>query len=114
MACRSRPACPALNETDASTAVGAYRLALGAQPGAAQFHHVALLKETRWLQALAHSRRSSGNNQVARMQRHEMADVADEEGNLEDHGRRRARLMALAIDLEPQVEILRIGDFIGR
>ena len=54
----------------------------------------------------------AGRDDVAGVQRQELAQVADEFFNAEDHGAGGAVLPALAIDLEPQFEVLRIGDFV--
>src|SRR5512133_3774417 len=62
-------------------------LRLLAEPGNAQAHHVARLQVNRgWLAAHAHARRGPGADQVARVQRHEPADVADQLRDAEDHG----------------------------
>src|SRR6478609_7103910 len=92
-----------------------YLLRLLAQPGDAQAHGIARLQENRrGLAAHAHARRRAGADQVPGVQRHEAADVADQLRDAEHHGPGAAVLEALAIDLQPHVEILRVADFIGR
>ncbi len=44
---------------------------------------------------------------------HELADIGDDIGDAEDHRPGRTVLVALAIDLEPHGEVLRIGDFVA-
>src|SRR5260221_7763149 len=52
-------------------------LLLLAEAGDAQLHLVARLEEARRLLAHADARRRAGGDDVARQQRHEMADIAD-------------------------------------
>jgi hypothetical protein len=61
-------------------------LALLAQPFDAERHHVALLQVERRLHAQAHAGRRAGGDDVAGQQRHEVADVAHQLGDVEDHG----------------------------
>src|SRR5258707_1176903 len=51
---------------------------------------------------------------IARAQAHEVTDVRDQVGDVEDHRAGVAALEAMSVDLEPQLEILRIADFIRR
>ena len=64
--------------------------------------------------AHADARRRAGRDDVARQQRHELADVADQMRDAEHHRARVAALHALAVDVEPHVERLRIGHFVAR
>src|ERR1041384_6885408 len=64
-------------------------------------------------QAGIRSGRRAGGDDVAAMQRHERADVADQPCTFEDHLRRRAALHRLAVQLERDVERLRIGDLLS-
>ena len=66
------------------------------------------------LHAHAHARRRAGGDDVAGQQRHVARDVGDERGDAEDHRPRVAALPALAVDVEPHVEVLRILDLVGR
>ncbi len=65
------------------------------------------------LDAHADARRGAGGDHVARLQAHELAEIGDEVRDAEDHGLGRAVLVAVAVDFEPHLEVLRIGDFVG-
>ena len=65
------------------------------------------------LPAHADARRGAGGDDVARLQGHELADVADDLGHGEDHGAGVARLHALAVDVEPHVEALHVADLVA-
>ena len=49
---------------------------------------------------------------VAGHQRHVCADIAHELGHAENHGDGVSRLHPLAVEIEAQIEALRIGDFV--
>src|SRR5215470_15473599 len=51
---------------------------------------------------------------IAGLERHEAADIADDMRDAEDHGLRAAGLHALAVDVEPHVEGLRVRDLVPR
>ena len=57
--------------------------------------------------------RRAGRDDVAGLEAHESAQVADEELHAEDHRLRRPVLIAVPVDFEPQAEILTVGDFVG-
>ncbi len=77
-------------------------------------HGVAMLQVDRiGLLAFADAGRRSGDNQIARLERYEAADIGQGFGDREDHGFRVAGLHALAVDIEVHVEVLRITQFIG-
>src|SRR5579862_6191692 len=63
--------------------------------------------------AHANAGRRAGDDDVARLQHHEMREIRDELADVEDHRLRIARLHALAIDVEPEVQALHIGDFLA-
>ena len=52
--------------------------------------------------------RRSGNDEIARLQRHVTADIGNRLRDSEDHGLRIARLFAFAIDVEKHVQVLRV------
>lgn len=56
---------------------------------------------------------SARRDDVARQQRHVAADVAHQVGHREDHVRRGGVLHGLAVDAEPQAQVLRVGDLVG-
>ena len=58
-------------------------------------------------------RRRARADHVAGLQRHESADVADEIGDAEDHLGGGAVLHALAVEIEPQTQVLRIAHLVG-
>src|SRR3546814_13531700 len=60
--------------------------------------------------AHADARRGAGRDDVARLEAHELGQVADEEGDAVDHGPGRAVLIALAVDLQPHRQHLRVGE----
>src|SRR5690606_31886971 len=64
------------------------------------------------LDAHADARRGAGGDDVARLQAHELADIVYQMCHAEDHRLGRAVLVALAIDLEPHAQVLRISDFV--
>nr|GFD28203.1 hypothetical protein [Tanacetum cinerariifolium] len=43
---------------------------------------------------------------------HELAEVADQFRDLENHGAGTAVLVTLAVHFQPQVELMRVGDFV--
>lgn len=49
---------------------------------------------------------------VARFERHDRRDVLKELGNVEDHVTRVAILFRLAVDLEPEVDVARVGNLV--
>src|SRR3954451_22824508 len=89
-------------------------LALLPEAGDAQTHGLTWLQVKRWLLTEADSGRRAGRDHVAGLQAHELADVADQMSYPEDHRSRAAVLIALAVHLEPHVQVLRVGHFVGR
>src|SRR5579884_1636506 len=84
-----------------------------AQPFDREPHPVARLEELRRLHADRHPRRSAGRDHVARHQRREMTDVADDVVDAEDQVGGVAVLDALAVDLGPQLQFTGIADLVG-
>src|SRR5262249_55530938 len=82
-------------------------LALLAQAFDAERDHVARLQEPRRLLALADTRRRPSGDHVAGMEHKNLEQVGEEIFAVEDHGRGRAGLHALAVDVEPHRERLR-------
>src|SRR3546814_1333971 len=78
-------------------------LALLAEAGDAERHGVARLQVARRLLPHADARRRAGGDDVAALQAHEAADVADQVGDAEHHGPGAAVLEALAVDLQPEI-----------
>src|SRR5260370_14603142 len=87
-------------------------LALLAEPLNPERNMIAGLEEALRLHPHAAAGRRARRNDVARLQNHEMRDVGNELLHVEDHRRGRPLLHALAIDVEPHVELLHIGDLI--
>src|SRR5688572_26801227 len=92
---------------------GMHSLALLAQAVDGQAHFIARLQVDRWLHAEPHAGRCAGADEVAGVQRHETADVADECGHAEHHRPGVAVLHALAVHVQPQAEVLRIAHLVG-
>jgi hypothetical protein len=77
-------------------------------------HHVARLQiPGLGLLAEPDARRGAGGDDVARQQLHELRDIGDDLLDGEDHRRGAAVLLALAIDVEPHRQRLRIADLVG-
>src|SRR5438034_309559 len=72
----------------------------------AQLHDVAGGEEARRLLPEPHAGRRPGGDDVAGKESHELADVADERGHVEDQLLGRAGLLCLAIDLEPHGKVV--------
>ena len=78
-----------------------------------EFHDVAGLEELRRLHAEADAGGRAGADDVAGKQGHELADVADEGGHVEDQLIGAAVLAQLAVHSEPHFEGAGIGDFVS-
>nr|GEU28106.1 putative aminotransferase [Tanacetum cinerariifolium] len=89
-------------------------LLLLAQAGYAHPHHVAFFQEARLRIPHAHAGRRARGDHVARFQRHELRQVADDLRHREDHGGRVTGLHALAVHFQVQVEVLHVADVLGR
>ena len=86
-------------------------LALLAQPLDAELDHVAGLQVLRRrLHPHPNARRRAGGDDVARLKRHELAEIADQMRDPVDHGIGRAVLPGLAVHLQPHLQLLRVGD----
>src|SRR5262249_34126598 len=68
----------------------------------------------RRLPAHADAGRRAGADHIARQQRHELADVADERRHVEDHVGGVAVLPRFAVDAQPEPQPLRIGNLVAR
>ncbi|CAH0298202.1 hypothetical protein SRABI106_03699 [Rahnella aquatilis] len=60
------------------------------------------------------ARRCAGRNDVTGLQAHEAAEITDDFWDLENHGARIAVLPALAVNFQPQIQLVRVRDFIRR
>ena len=69
--------------------------------------------ETYVIEGDAGSERRARHDHVAGLKAHEEADGADDFDDAKDHLRGVAVLAAFAVDLEPHVEPLRIGNVVG-
>jgi hypothetical protein len=58
--------------------------------------------------------RRAGSDDVAGHERHELAHVAHDLGDVEDHGLGVAGLHALAVEVQPHRELLRVGHLVAR
>src|SRR2546429_2321562 len=56
----------------------------------------------------------AGGDDVTGQQRHELADVADERGHVEDEVFRRAGLLGLPVHFQPHGGVVDVGDLLGR
>jgi hypothetical protein len=61
----------------------------------------------------AHARRRAGGDHVAGLQGHEAAQIGHDMRDSEDLRARVAILAPHAIDLQPQVHVLRVRQFVG-
>src|SRR5713226_505244 len=73
---------------------------------------IADTEEFRRLHPGADAGRGAGGDDVAGLQRHEFGDVGHDLRTPEDHGRGRAGLAALAVDVEPHRQRLHVGDLV--
>ncbi len=80
---------------------------------AAERDHIAGLQITRGLAAHAHAGRRAGGDEVAGQQGHVVAEIGDEVGHAENHVARVAGLHALTVHVEPEVDVLRVGDLVA-
>src|SRR5580692_4868715 len=88
-------------------------LALFADPGDAERHHVAGFEEFRLgLHAEPDARRRSGDDDVAGLHDEILRAGPDDVTAVEDHGLGIAALAFLAVDVEPHFEILRILELV--
>src|SRR5450755_880846 len=110
----SRPPARVASSVDQRRIPGEHALALLAEVGDAKPHFIAGLQERRRLHPETDTRRRPGGDQVAGVERHETAHIAHEVRDAEDHGLGAAVLAALAVDVEPHRELLRILDLVGR
>ena len=81
-------------------------------------HHIALFKIPRrgfaiFLDSHAHAGRRAGGDHIAGQERDELAHIAHNFCHAENHSARIANLHGHAVQVEPEGELLRIGDFIG-
>src|SRR5690349_5613663 len=94
------------------SAVRAQSLTRGAESIDPQLDDVPRMEEARGRVAHRHSCRRAGRDDVAREQRHELADVADQEWNAEDEVACRTVLLPLSVDREPHRQIVHVADFV--
>ena len=88
-------------------------IALGAEACDGGFDEVAGFEEFRRVCACADARGGAGGDDVAWEERHEAADVADEEGDWEDEVGGGALLAGVAVDGEGEVEGVGVTGFVG-
>src|SRR5438552_2937008 len=89
-------------------------LARGAEPVDAQLDHIPVDQKARRLLPEADAGGSAGGDDVARQERHELADVADERRHVIDEVLGRAGLLGLPVHFEPQAQVVDVGDLVGR
>src|SRR5437764_1362376 len=112
--CRgSRPRADATICPVPSALEGDEALVLLAEAFDRQPHRVAWPEEFRRLEAGADAGRRPGRDHVARIERHEMADIADDVVDAKDQVGSVAVLPPLAIDLGPQLQLARVGHLVG-
>src|ERR1035437_1759716 len=81
------------------------RLCLCAQAFNTQVHGLSGAQVNRWLLPQPDTRWGAGGDDVAGLQTHESAQIADQERHTVDHCRRAAVLIAFAIHFQPQLQI---------
>src|SRR5947207_2629223 len=89
-------------------------LARRAEAVDAELHLVSLDQKARRLLPEADAGGRAGGDDVAGQERHELADVTDERGHVEDEILGRAGLFGLPIHLEPQTQVVDVGNLVGR
>jgi hypothetical protein len=89
-------------------------LSLSAQAVSLKFHHVPGHEKVDLIVALGNTGGGSRVDDVARFEHHELTDVPNEVLDAEHHIGGIAVLSFYAIDREPQSDVLRIRDFVGR
>ena len=88
-------------------------MALSAEAFDAEGHDLSGAEVDGGLLAEAYSGRGAGGDDVAGVEAHEVAEVADQVGDSVDHGGGGAVLVAVTVDFEPHAEVLGVGDFVG-
>ena len=98
----------------AGLCVLAHGLALFAKACDFQLHHITGFKVD-WLRLHAHphARRGSGGDDITRVERHELGQMADNLRDREDHGRCISSLHAFAVHIQRHVQRLRVWNFIS-
>src|SRR4051812_34019250 len=97
----------------ASCACGAHMLQLLAQPSDPEPNHITRTQIHRRFLSETHTSGCTCRDDVAGMQAHHRAQVADQSRHTENHVRRIAVLITLAVHLEPQTQRVRIGNFVA-
>jgi hypothetical protein len=88
-------------------------LSLLAQARDAQANRLPRTQEHRlWLDAQPDARWRARGNHIARLQAHAATQVGNQLRHIEDQRARVALLVAVAVNLQPQVEGMRVGNFI--
>src|SRR5205085_1909876 len=88
-------------------------LGLLSEPLDREPHRIARPQEARRLEAGADPGWGPGRDHVARIERREMADIADDVVDAEDQVGGVAVLPPLAIDLGPELQLARVGYLVG-
>src|SRR5579871_1219638 len=91
-----------------------YFLLLLPKPIDSQPHHISRPQIHRRLLSEPDSRRRARRNNVARLQTHEPAQITHQMRHAENHRLRRSVLITLSIHFQPQMQILRIRNFVVR
>ena len=98
----------------AGLCVLAHGLALPAKARNFQLHHIAGLEVDRFrLYAHPHTRRGSGGDDITRVERHKLGQMADNLRHREDHGRCIASLHAFAVHIQRHIQRLRVWNLIS-
>src|SRR6516164_3197305 len=90
----------------------AHKLALLTQSLNAEADHLILFQVNRRLLAHSHTRRRTGGNDVAGIQSHELRNVMNKIAETENHSPTGSVLVAVPINLQPHLQILRIRNLI--
>src|SRR5256886_6071212 len=106
------PVMPAALPASRPSAVGTQALPRGAEPVDAELDLISGHEVARRAVAQSYAGRRAGGDDVAREERHELADVADECRHVEEELARRAALFGLAVHLEPDREIVHVANLV--
>src|SRR5580698_3731317 len=87
-------------------------LLLDAETGDAEAHGLAGAQILWRFLSQADAGWGAGGNDIAGLEPHELADVGDQVRDAEEHGAGAAVLKTAAIDVQPELQVLRIGNFI--
>src|SRR5882672_12835093 len=89
-----------------------YDLTLRTKVGNTQIDRVPDIQIDRRLLTHTRPRRCTRGDDISGLKAHELTNVGDQERRPENHRARRAGLKALAIDVQPHIEVAGVGEFV--